>query len=212
MFDPAALCSAERSMLRVVVLALTLVAIGCLPVDVDQDGVIRIVCAGDSNTARGWPTPETVRWCEYAAMVCQTSKGVPVQWYNRGIGGAALGAYQYQDDLVAYAASVKADAVILAYGTNDVGLLDATPEEYAASVQATCGRLGPYVGCYAMSFPPHPWDGFDVCAYNAALESVVLAGFRIDRTSAITLLDDTTHLDDQAEMLLGARVAAMMCP
>jgi len=199
-------------MARVLLTALLLLVIGCVPVDTDHDGTIRIVCGGDSNTASGWPTPETVRWCEYAASVCTTSRGVPVQWYNRGIGGAALGSLPYQDDLVAFADSVNADAVILAYGTNDVGLLDATPEDYAASLQATCRRFPLGVGCYAMTFPPHPWDGFNVCAYNAAIASVVLPGATIDRTTDISFLEDTAHLDDASEMLLGARVAAMMCP
>jgi lysophospholipase L1-like esterase len=171
-----------------------------------------IACLGDSNTAKGWPTAETVRWCEYVAELCPTvrlrsSRPRPATFYEYGIGGAVVAPGAYLDFELSAARAVRADAVLLAFGTNDVGLLHSTPEEYAMDVRNACRRS--HRRCYVLSMPPHPWLP-NVDEYNAAVAARMVGRFIIDRTTGITLLDDELHLDDDSQRLVAYRVAVAL--
>ncbi len=176
----------------------------------------QIACLGDSNTAAGWPTPQTIRWCEYAASVCPlavTHGRVPrpVTWYDFGIGGAVV-VPPYSTFELGEARSVGADVVFLAFGTND--RVTETPAEYALNVRRAC--LESHHRCYVLSLPPHatfPAGPYTVDDYNAAVARVVPPNRIIDRTTGMTFVDDGVHLDDASQRLLGARVAvALRCP
>jgi lysophospholipase L1-like esterase len=169
-----------------------------------------IACLGDSNTAAGWPTAETVRWCEYVASVCPqaTLRGRrprPVTWFNFGIGGAVVAPGPYIDYELAQARAAGADFVILAFGTNDADF-GASPAEYAANVRLACRRARRR--CWVMTMPPHPT--LDAAAYNAAVAAVIRPKWLIDRTTGITFVDDGIHLDDASQQLLAARVAVAL--
>jgi lysophospholipase L1-like esterase len=167
-----------------------------------------VACLGDSNTAAGWPTPDRVRWCEYAAELCPTirfrgKRPRPATWFNFGVGGAVVAPGPYIDGQLDAARRAHADVVLLAFGTNDVGI-GSTPERYARHVRTACRRARRR--CYVLTMPPHPWLP-NVGAYNAAVAARVRNALLIDRTSGITFETDTIHLDDASERLLAARVA-----
>jgi lysophospholipase L1-like esterase len=171
-----------------------------------------VACLGDSNTAKGWPTAETVRWCEYVAELCPTvrlrgKRPRPAAFYNFGIGGAVVAPGAYVDFELAAARSVKADVVLLAFGTNDVGLLDSTPERYAMDVRAACRRS--HRRCWVLSMPPHPWLP-NVDEYNAAVAARMLGRSIVDRTTGVTFVDDEVHLDDDSQRLVAYRVAVAL--
>lgn len=174
---------------------------------------MEFACLGDSNTAAGWPTPDRVRWCEYAASVCPAAKlrgrrARPVTWFNFGIGGAVLAPGPYLDFEIAQARAVRADLMLLAFGTNDAAF-GSTPEEYAQHVRLACRQARRR--CYVLTMPPHPT--LDAEAYNAAVAKVIPARWLIDRTTLVTLEPDGIHLDDASQRLVAARVAvALGCP
>jgi lysophospholipase L1-like esterase len=171
-----------------------------------------IACLGDSNTAKGWPTAETLRWCEYVAELCPTvrlrsTRPRPATFYDYGIGGAVVAPGPYIDFELSAARAVRADVVILAFGTNDVGILDSTPEQYAMDVRAACRRS--HSRCWVLSMPPHPWLP-NVDEYNAAVAARMVGRSIIDRTTGITFVDDDIHLDDDSQRLVAYRVAVAL--
>jgi len=95
--------------------------------DRNGDGRIAIACLGDSNTQPLERGPR--KWCEILADLA-ASRGWRV--VNRAEGGATavrFGSLITGDEQLEYALREDAvDAVILAYGTNDVRLPDATTE------------------------------------------------------------------------------------
>jgi lysophospholipase L1-like esterase len=196
-------------------LLLALPATALRPVD--------LVCFGDSNTARGWPTADTVRWCEYAAAACPTVRinggsRRAARWHNLGIGGAVVAPVDLCRDFTfgplptwpcfdwALSQAVPADAAFIAYGTNDAGVAGSTPTAYAAHVEAACAKAK--APCFVMTMPPHPQ--FDHAAYDAAVAALVPARRLVDRTTDVTLQPDGIHLDDASERLLAARVAHLL--
>lgn len=96
--------------------------------DRDGDGRITVACLGDSNTQ---PTPARPRtWCERLLDHLPAERWRTV---NRGEGGATaveFGSLIFADEHLDYALeSDAADAVILAYGTNDLLTGGATPKD-----------------------------------------------------------------------------------
>lgn len=195
---------------------------GCVPQDIDHDGVIRIACVGDSITAAGWVPPGGEsgpnRWCEYAAAQCTTIGSVPTQFYNFGIGGATAGTIYSQTELYGDpglpgfgAYPNHADAVVELFGINNIGLLGQTPSAVADAVVGVCQDVffTHHLFCYGISLGPNADP-----AYNAAMTAKAQAVFgapataadSIDGTSCMTVYDGT-HLDDASERLLGQRVA-----
>ncbi len=170
--------------------------------------LLDVACLGDSNTAGGWPTPDTLRWCEYAQTECPSLQdGTPVVWHDFGIGGAVVAPGPYIDYEMGEAHAIPADVVVLAFGTNDVHLLDETPSEYAANVVTACGDAT--AACFVMSMPPH--QDFDYASYNAAVADVVPSELLIDRTTGMTFVDDGVHLDDPSQRELARRARTAIC-
>jgi lysophospholipase L1-like esterase len=104
--------------------------------DRDGDGRITVACLGDSNTQS---TPSMPRpWCERVA-----EHAPPAGWklVNRGEAGATAVGFRsliLADEHLDYAVENDAvDAVILAYGTNDLLIARSPPEEVALAY----GRL-----------------------------------------------------------------------
>jgi alpha-tubulin suppressor-like RCC1 family protein len=100
--------------------------------DRNGDGRIVIGCLGDSNT---WRTPARPRgWCEHLA---ELAAGRGWSFVNRAEGGATVvesGSMILAADHLDYALENDAvDAVILAYGTNDLVRVRAAPAEVAAA-------------------------------------------------------------------------------
>jgi hypothetical protein len=192
---------------------LTLLALaGCVPVDVDHDGVVRIACLGDSITAPLWSDAGSGpnRWCEYAAAACPTIGGLPTQWLNYGIGGAAAGTV-YSDYELTEAYAAHADAVVELFGVNNVGLLGQTPAQVATAVTAVCHDVffthARY--CYGITLGPNVDPAYNVALVAAAQAQVggtVQAAITIDGTTDLTVYDGT-HLDDASEHALASRVA-----
>ena len=181
----------------------------------DEGSCLRsLACLGDSNTASGWPTTETVRWCEYAQVECpRLPDGTPVVWHDFGIGGAVVAPGPYVDYELAEAQGVRANAVVLAFGTNDAGsaeggfLNSESPTEYAANVAAACQRAA--ASCYVMTMPPH--SVIDYAAYNEAVAAVIPAHWLIDRTTGMTFEADGVHLDDASQRELARRARTAVC-
>lgn len=172
--------------------------------------VSTIACLGDSNTAGGWPTPETRRWCQYAQADCpRLLDGTPVVWDDFGVGGAVVQRGPYIDYELGEAETVGADVVVLAFGTNDRAL--ETPSEYATNVQSACTRASEPADapCFVMSMPPH--SGVDYGAYNDAVAAVVPTELIIDRTTGMVLESDNAHLDDPSQQELGRRASLAIC-
>jgi alpha-tubulin suppressor-like RCC1 family protein len=98
--------------------------------DRDGDGRITVACLGDSNTQ---PTPALPRtWCE---RLLDQLPGERWRTVNRGEGGATaveFGSLILAGEHLDYALESDAvDAVILAYGTNDLVFAGASPEDVA---------------------------------------------------------------------------------
>jgi alpha-tubulin suppressor-like RCC1 family protein len=100
--------------------------------DRDGDGRITVACLGDSNTQAmpAWPRP----WCE------RLLDHLPAEGWrtvNRGEAGATaveFGSLIFADEHLDYALeSDAADAVILAYGTNDLLSAGAAPRDVGSA-------------------------------------------------------------------------------
>lgn len=100
--------------------------------DANGDGVFRLACLGDSNTAKG-PTP---KWCEILAALIDDRRFEVV---NLGWGGATVCEnLRFKSDAaqqMEQALAAEADAVVLAFGTND-SLQGRRAEESLAAYQA----------------------------------------------------------------------------
>lgn len=194
-----------RSSLLMAVVALA----GCLIVDRTGDGVLRVACLGDSNTARGWPTPERVRWCEYAAA----HFGGAVEFRNYGGGGGTfcpIDHIEWPAEAHAQLARALADApdlIVAAFATNDVvvGFDAATIAGCATAIR----RASP-VPVVVATMPPRVEYGREVREVNRALRR--LGGALVDFTSgtAGALEADGVHLTDSAQYERAARVAAVL--
>jgi len=103
--------------LAVLVIALwTWGTLGCGGVDRDGDGMLRIVCLGDSNTDRNFK-PNVPTWCERLQ-----ARHPEWEIINRGATYAvARGCGILQAcSLLAAALQLEFDVVLLAFGTNDL--------------------------------------------------------------------------------------------
>jgi lysophospholipase L1-like esterase len=195
-----------------------LVLSGCTPIDVNHDGIRRVACIGDSNTAIGWDghlaVQQPMRWCEYAATNCPTVQGQPTNWVNLAVAGSTAavdGPVQ-----IAQAKAAGADLAIIALGTNDIAFHGATPNSLVASLSTLCHTAfnnAPYLECVVATIPPID-DVIDVAPYNQAIiAAAAAAGVTvIDFTTGDTFnLPDFLHLDDAAEQTNASRVVASVC-
>lgn len=86
--------------------------------DVNHDGVYRLGCVGDSNTAS--PTPNVRKWCE---MLADAIGEPDFEIVNVAVAGATVTPnLRFDSDATQQMAEVLAlepDAIVLAFGTND---------------------------------------------------------------------------------------------
>lgn len=154
--------------------------------DRDGDGRTVVVCLGDSNTQAGYRVPDT--WCEQLGRALDDPTWVTV---NRGWAGAtaiSLPSLRRAADQLDYALTFDApDAVILAYGTNDL-LQQAAPEDVLAATMRLVLRAREFgVDAFVALVPPSldPSDRFeaDVRATNELLRRAVRPERLIDFAS-----------------------------
>jgi lysophospholipase L1-like esterase len=142
--------------------------------DVNGDGRVVIACLGDSNTEWRWPPPYTPKWCEMAA---ETMPGWT--FVNHAVGGATVTKprddHSFADRQLDQALADAPDAVVLAFGTNDVRTGRSTPEVVAA-YRAAVARVTAqgalvFVALAPPLFPPEPERADALTALNAALRA-----------------------------------------
>lgn len=118
--------------------------------DVDGDGLYRLACLGDSNTARYWPL---WKWCEQlVALVGDrhfTTLNLAVNGATVATTPAPLASTQMDAAL-----SAGVDAVVAAFGTNDVFWMR-PPSEIRDAYVALRGRAeAAGVAFFAATMPP----------------------------------------------------------
>jgi len=120
--------------------------------DVNGDGVVRIGCLGDGNTA--WQSTSR-GWCE---LVIPALEKTNVERLNLAQTGATAAAGTPSGvEQVDRAVAGNVDAVILAFGTEDLGSGKKSPEEVVAAYQelakkAEAAKILVFIG----SIPSHP--------------------------------------------------------
>lgn len=114
--------------LRRALLLLLLVAAACrsaAPADRNGDGVVRVVCLGDSNSALGDPRVGDT-WCEYAA-----ARFPDWQFVNQGRGFARVmgNTMLWGKALLQHVWRVQPDILLIALGTNDLLSAEQAPQQ-----------------------------------------------------------------------------------
>lgn len=221
-----------RSLLLGVGLLLCAGLYGCPVSDLDGDGVKRVVCLGDSNTDASWQTtwypatPWSGGWCEKLPVLL----GPGWQVINRGLAGSGAtdlgrnpqGVSLYgKVALDAALATDHPDAVVLAWGTNDIGHNVPTDTIVAALEDEAADANGQHVLAYFATVPPlYPPYLFGVytdhTADIAALNSALVArhsGMVIDFAANMPIADyypDGAHLEDAGEATRAAVAYAVL--
>jgi lysophospholipase L1-like esterase len=184
--------------------------------DHDGDGVLRIACLGDSNTAL-LPPQRVTTWCdELPAMLPRvsvrtgvTSAPLPIHTRNYGIGGAAVCPAlvpQAMNEL-ATALDDHPDLIIAAFTTNDVRL-GRTPQQIVACFQAlqhAAGAIPMIVLGPPVIFPPD--DDAAMAAAATALEAAFRGRYIDSRTGFVrTMYSDGVHLNTKGQLVRARRV------
>jgi lysophospholipase L1-like esterase len=174
--------------------------------DLNGDGKIVVACLGDSNTDRRWPPPDTHKWCELAA------DRVPGWTFvNRAVSGSTVSERPGPEgwsgtQLDTTLPHDAPDAVVLAFGTNDVRFGRATADVVAAyraavaRVEATRARA--FVALTPPIYPPEPEHAAALDALNAALRAGFPADRLVDFASGMTRADfgaDGLHPNDDGQ-------------
>ena len=173
-------------MTRALVLIAALVAGGCSSGvhDLDGDGRVVIACLGDSNTETRWPPPQTPKWCEFAA-----AERPEWTFTNHAVGGATVTRPPDErswsgPQLDAALAASRLDAVVLAFGTNDVRADRSTAEIVAAyraaAARASAGGTRVFVALTPSIYPPEPEHTDAIAALNRTLRQAFPADSIID--------------------------------
>jgi alpha-tubulin suppressor-like RCC1 family protein len=183
--------------------------------DRDGDGRISVACLGDSNTQPAPTRPRT--WCEGLLDHLPADRWRTV---NRGEGGATaveFGSLIFAGEHLDYAVENDAvDAVILAYGTNDLVFARASPEEVGqayARLRRRARAAG--VDVFAALTPPVQPSAREINAEIVELNELVAQLFPesriIDFWSDMSPEDyvDAVHLGESghAKRALAAREA-----
>lgn len=150
--------------------------------DVNGDGRVVVACLGDSNTEHRWPPPYTPKWCELAAAARPAWT-----FANHAVGGATVTpAARWAGPQLdaALAADAAPDAVVLAFGTNDVRAgrpTDAIVAAYRDAVRRVeaSGALA-FVALAPPIHPPEPAHADALAALNAALRRALPAARLVD--------------------------------
>jgi alpha-tubulin suppressor-like RCC1 family protein/lysophospholipase L1-like esterase len=180
--------------------------------DRDADGRLVVVCLGDSNTARRTGAPAS--WCERLGGMLP---GASWQIVNRGLGGATAvpdASLLRADEPLVYALENDApDAVILAYGTNDV-LADAAVEEIVAAYRRLARRareagVVPFVALTPPLQPASSAANVGILALNRALREAFEPARIIDFHAGFdpAHFGDRLHLNESGQVRR-ARLAA----
>ena len=173
-------------MMRALLLATALVTGACSPGvhDVDGDGRIVIACLGDSNTETRWPPPHTPKWCEFAA-----AERPGWTFTNYAVGGATVTRPTDErswidPQLDAARGTDPLDAVVLAFGTNDVrtgrSTTDIVAAYRAAAARASATGARVFVALTPPIYPPEPEHADAIAALNATLRRAFPADQIID--------------------------------
>ncbi|HLY39123.1 MAG TPA: SGNH/GDSL hydrolase family protein [Candidatus Binatia bacterium] len=186
-------CASTAS--RVIALALLAACSTGHPLtDRNGDGVVSLVCLGDSNTAAGGPTPS---WCDLLRT------DLPAwQITNSGAGfstatDARRGVqpwFNSRNQLATVLGGKAPDGVVLAYGTNDV-MQHKPVAEIVAAYRARCAEAAAAnVRCWVALTPPFggTWASYEpaVEELNAALRAVFPPETLIDFFAGIAYPDD----------------------
>jgi lysophospholipase L1-like esterase len=158
--------------------------------DVNGDGRVVVACLGDSNTERHWPTPNSRKWCELAAAeVTDWTFG------NYAVGGTTVTPPSDEHGWVgpqldAALAEGAPDAVVLAFGTNDVRFGRSTAEvvdAYRAAVRRVeAARALAFVALAPPIFPPEPDHTAALAELNDALRAAFPAPRLVDFDGGMT--------------------------
>jgi lysophospholipase L1-like esterase len=182
-------------------------ACGAPPVVSDRngDGKIVVACLGDSNTDRHWPPPDTPKWCELAA------DRVP-DWtfVNRAVSGARVSEFSgpegWSGTQLDATLPMAPDAVVLAFGTNDVRF-GRSAADVVAAYRAAVARIEAtgavaFVALAPPIHPPEPEHAHALDELNAALRAAFPAARVIDFASGMTRADfgdDGLHPNDDGQ-------------
>jgi lysophospholipase L1-like esterase len=187
--------------------------------DMNGDGRIVVACLGDSNTETHWPTPNSPKWCEFAA-----AQITGWTFTNHAVGGStvtrpATPRSWAEPQLEAALAADAPDAVVLAFGTNDVRAGRSTAEIIDA-YRAAVGRVESsgilaFVALAPPSFPPEPDHADTLAALNAALRGTFPASQIIDFHAGMTGNDfgpDGLHPNDAGQHKRAAAAMRVLRP
>lgn len=195
--------------------------------DRDGDGRITVVCLGDSNTQLDFLFERT--WCERLEVLLNDSANPrsparPPEWEtkNRGWSGAtaiSLPSMRRAEEQLAYTLEFDApDAVILAYGTNDL-LQNAAPEEVLlATMRHLLRARESGVDTFVALVPPALGKSaeFDegVESTNTLIRRAVRAERVIDFASGLTPNDyhDDVHFNDAGHIKRASAALAALRP
>jgi len=169
--------------------------------DRNGDGRITVACLGDSNTQPIDRRPRT--WCE---MLRELTPQDGFTTVNRSEGGATAvteGSMIHGLDHLDYALRHDAvDAVIAAYGTNDLVIADASPEEIVLAYQGFRTRAhAAGVDFFVALTPPARTDAYEKNASVEALNEGIAEAF--DPTEVIDFRTDVQPEDFVDELHLG---------
>jgi lysophospholipase L1-like esterase len=170
--------------------------------DRDGDGRITVACLGDSNTERmpSMPPP----WCE---RVAELAPAVGWKLVNRGEAGATAVGFRsliLADEHLDYALENDGvDAVILAYGTNDLLIARSPPEEVALAYErlrrrARTAGVEVFVALTPPVQPPIRDINADVGELNAVIAKLFPASRIIDFWSGMSPEDFTDGVHFEA--------------
>jgi lysophospholipase L1-like esterase len=161
--------------------------------DTNGDGRIVVTCLGDSNTDRRWPPPDTPKWCELAA------ERLPGWTFvNHAVSASTITPHSDPrldagTQLDRALPSDAADAVVLAFGTNDVRAGRATADIIAAykaaiaRVEAT-GALA-FVALAPPIYPPEPEHVAALEDLNGTLRATFAPARIVDFSSGMAVDD-----------------------
>jgi alpha-tubulin suppressor-like RCC1 family protein len=167
--------------------------------DRNMDGRLVVVCLGDSNTARR--VDGLASWCERLSEILA---GGSWEIVNRGLGGATAvphASLLRADEPLAYALENDApDAVILAYGTNDV-LADVGVGEIVAAYRRLAQRaqeagVAPFVALTPPLQPASSAANARILALNRALREAFEPARVIDFHAGF----DPAHFSDRLHL------------
>jgi lysophospholipase L1-like esterase len=180
--------------------------------DANGDGVFRLGCLGDSNTA----APDRPKWCERLRDQIHDAR---FEVLNVAIAGAVVmevtGAHSRASEQLAAVLPLEPDAVVLAFGTND-RLAGGSPTEIR-DAYATLVDVVEEAGltAYVATTPPTRPCIDDGCPSIASANTVLQQSFGkrvIDFFDGVTRDDmlDHVHLNAAGQTLRAERVLAVI--